>query len=286
MQIQGNIHPYDPRAASSAAMNRAIMAPHYMPLNTYNGDSHGSVMTSHQQMAPQQQLPFSYGNYSHGGSLTPGFSHGFVQQRTPPAFAQPEFDIGRVVYQPEPRRTSVQHHHQRQASMVKIESKWATSRHSPGHNITRRVTPPATPGAEVNLGKTEVDALMKVIQVKSEPQVKATSVPDRCLMEMPAIPLNTRTHVANLPDAKPLNENTKEDQVGHDPRKRHRCTVNGCTKRFSQKTHLDIHVRSHTGDKPYVSHSHDSLLTIVNLARSNASMLDVNAPFPNLETSR
>lgn len=27
----------------------------------------------------------------------------------------------------------------------------------------------------------------------------------------------------------------------------------GCNKSFYQKTHLDIHVRAHTGDKPFVS---------------------------------
>jgi len=31
------------------------------------------------------------------------------------------------------------------------------------------------------------------------------------------------------------------------------CDIPGCSKTFYQKTHLDIHRRAHTGDKPYVS---------------------------------
>ncbi|TGZ81051.1 hypothetical protein EX30DRAFT_306815, partial [Ascodesmis nigricans] len=35
------------------------------------------------------------------------------------------------------------------------------------------------------------------------------------------------------------------------PKKRHDCSYPGCDKTFNQKTHLDIHVRAHTGDKPF-----------------------------------
>ena len=35
-------------------------------------------------------------------------------------------------------------------------------------------------------------------------------------------------------------------------KKRYECDVPGCNKSFFQKTHLDIHSRAHTGDKPFV----------------------------------
>jgi hypothetical protein len=35
-------------------------------------------------------------------------------------------------------------------------------------------------------------------------------------------------------------------------KKRYECTVPGCNKSFFQRTHLDIHSRAHTGDKPFV----------------------------------
>lgn len=35
-------------------------------------------------------------------------------------------------------------------------------------------------------------------------------------------------------------------------RKRYQCSMPGCTKSFYQKTHLEIHIRAHTGAKPFV----------------------------------
>ena len=36
------------------------------------------------------------------------------------------------------------------------------------------------------------------------------------------------------------------------PRKRYQCDIPSCAKSFFQKTHLDIHMRAHTGHKPFV----------------------------------
>jgi hypothetical protein len=47
-----------------------------------------------------------------------------------------------------------------------------------------------------------------------------------------------------------------EKKGGTKGKKRYECDVPGCNKSFFQKTHLDIHSRAHTGDKPFVgSHS-------------------------------
>lgn len=43
-----------------------------------------------------------------------------------------------------------------------------------------------------------------------------------------------------------LDENTKH-------KRKHPCSYPGCGKLFTQKTHLDIHQRAHTGLKPFVS---------------------------------
>ncbi|OBT49620.1 hypothetical protein VE04_09875, partial [Pseudogymnoascus sp. 24MN13] len=38
---------------------------------------------------------------------------------------------------------------------------------------------------------------------------------------------------------------------GEDPKKRYECHIGECRKAFFQKTHLEIHIRAHTGAKPY-----------------------------------
>lgn len=38
------------------------------------------------------------------------------------------------------------------------------------------------------------------------------------------------------------------------PKKKYSCNMPNCNKTFYQKTHLEIHIRAHTGAKPFVSH--------------------------------
>lgn len=38
------------------------------------------------------------------------------------------------------------------------------------------------------------------------------------------------------------------------PEKKYLCPVEACDRRFAQKAQLETHTRSHTGEKPYVSH--------------------------------
>jgi uncharacterized Zn-finger protein len=35
------------------------------------------------------------------------------------------------------------------------------------------------------------------------------------------------------------------------PRKRHQCILQDCNKSFNTESHLEIHIRAHTGDKPF-----------------------------------
>lgn len=69
---------------------------------------------------------------------------------------------------------------------------------------------------------TDVDTLMRAIQAKQ------TNAPE--------------------PTEPKQDETTKPSQK---PRKRYQCTVPNCNKSFYQKTHLEIHIRAHTGAKPF-----------------------------------
>lgn len=83
--------------------------------------------------------------------------------------------------------------------------------------------------------KTDVDELMKVIQwsrVKEDHQQLPTPAP-------------TPEHTATPPS-------TFLTQSGK-PKKRWICDGPNCGRAFTQKTHRDIHQRTHTGERPYVS---------------------------------
>lgn len=53
----------------------------------------------------------------------------------------------------------------------------------------------------------------------------------------------------------PVISRVKGDEPANElrSRKKYECTLPGCQKTFTQKTHLDIHMRAHTGIKPFVS---------------------------------
>lgn len=82
-------------------------------------------------------------------------------------------------------------------------------------DIPRSQAPPDT---QSTVGHTEIDSLMLAIQSSSAP---ASSSPSQL------------------------------DSFSARPKK-HTCTYSQCNKSFSQRTHLLIHIRSHSGEKPYL----------------------------------
>ncbi|KAL4899264.1 hypothetical protein BDW74DRAFT_171637 [Aspergillus multicolor] len=99
---------------------------------------------------------------------------------------------------------------------------------------------------------TEVDVLMKAIQAKGASQPTA-------LQSLP--PLQQLAHGGGSGFAQPYmspGANARGTVVIEDPQSRpgkkrkYTCTLPHCGKSFAQKTHLDIHTRAHTGDKPFV----------------------------------
>ncbi|KAF1957545.1 zinc finger protein OZF [Byssothecium circinans] len=80
-------------------------------------------------------------------------------------------------------------------------------------------------GGNVAYFSTHVDTLMKAIQAKQQSVPKTDPVED------------------------PKPEDISPPQRS---KKRYYCRELGCDKTFTQKTHLDIHARAHTGDKPFL----------------------------------
>ncbi|KAH7122498.1 zinc finger protein-like protein OZF [Dendryphion nanum] len=73
---------------------------------------------------------------------------------------------------------------------------------------------------------TDVDTLMKEIQAKEKLK-------------------QSQPRAAPVPKVEPV-------KTAQKPKKKYICTMDGCEKSFYQKTHLDIHTRSHTGHKPFL----------------------------------
>ncbi|KAH7012063.1 uncharacterized protein B0I36DRAFT_256757 [Microdochium trichocladiopsis] len=80
---------------------------------------------------------------------------------------------------------------------------------------------------------TDVDILMKTIQERTTISAAA----DHGEFRYPSPP-----HAESNPESSSGSRNSE---------KRHPCTIPNCPMRFSQKTHLGTHVRSHTDERPY-----------------------------------
>ncbi len=94
---------------------------------------------------------------------------------------------------------------------------------------------------------TDVDTLMKAIQGKSSTEEEPSQVlprqgPTETVVVTSSAHISVQKKVEDAPDA----------ARSQKPRRRYPCSMPGCKKSFSQKTHLEIHTRAHTGDKPFV----------------------------------
>ena len=97
------------------------------------------------------------------------------------------------------------------------------------------------PPNEKDIG-TDVDTLMRAIQTKATLPVQQSQSP--------------RVHGNNPvrdPSSDSVSSPVKCDiQVESKSKRRYPCRIPSCAKVFTQKTHLEIHMRAHTGHKPYV----------------------------------
>ena len=100
---------------------------------------------------------------------------------------------------------------------------------------------------DASLG-TDVDTLMRAIQTKSEERSPQQSPPT----DYP----RGRKSYSNTPEQRIRSRGLGFDQGPIRCRKKYQCHVASCAKVFFQKTHLEIHVRAHTGHKPFVSDNH------------------------------
>ncbi|CAM1508306.1 Fc.00g051540.m01.CDS01 [Cosmosporella sp. VM-42] len=231
--------PFDSRTSTSAPLQRPVMAPHYMVAGSYSS----SPMTS--LTAPQYHAPTTYhfGGY-HAGPPTP--PHVFKQEFHDRRIMSHENDNGRGLAYPR----DTKHFYEDQVhSPARSDSQVSTARSiSSNPSVTAKtITSNETinPEDQVNFD-TEVDELMKAIQRKAENAMNAG--------QQPPTPGMSPVSEVGLDQASQISSGLTTPVQGEAKlsRKRYVCNGPNCNKSFTQKTHLDIHRRTHTGDKPYI----------------------------------
>ena len=88
---------------------------------------------------------------------------------------------------------------------------------------------------------TDVDTLMRAIQTKAKDT----------LTQAPSLSTLGGSSESCSSDSN-TSATKKTDQRRSKARRKYPCKVQSCAKVFTQKTHLEIHMRAHTGYKPYV----------------------------------
>lgn len=101
---------------------------------------------------------------------------------------------------------------------------------------------------------TEVDVLMKAIQAKgpSQPTASLHSLPPPQQLNHGGNTGFPQAYMSPVTSTRPP-VIAGEPQPRSGKKRKYACTLPDCGKSFAQKTHLDIHTRAHTGDKPFVS---------------------------------
>ncbi|KAF2203446.1 hypothetical protein GQ43DRAFT_438830 [Delitschia confertaspora ATCC 74209] len=133
------------------------------------------------------------------------------------------------------------------APQVKVEISSPIQPSQPFSDSTFGVSKPALNSENRESGSgiafsTDVDTLMKAIQAKSKTQQRP---------QPPKVQKNQPSSSGPAADAHHLIKE-EEPKGNQKPKKRYQCSMPDCRKVFSQKTHLEIHTRAHTGVKPFV----------------------------------
>ncbi|KAK5993372.1 Transcription factor AZF1 [Cladobotryum mycophilum] len=257
MENQGFL-PYDSRAPASAHIQRP-MPPQYVVEQPY-------------QPAPIQTMPAPP---QYQGQ--PGFS--YMPYQSPP----PSTPVGSPFKQEAPRMISeTENSNSRLSTSYRRESKPANeyqprSPDSRSGSVSSAASKPNIPSPIVNAKtitfnetlnpadqvnfETDVDELMKAIQQKKQQQKEDMAA------AAAAGKIQQTLTPAQTPKSEPMEAQSPASTAGPSapadgkPKKKWVCDGPSCNKSFVQKTHLDIHRRTHTGAKPYVCNKDNCGLT-------------------------
>ena len=75
----------------------------------------------------------------------------------------------------------------------------------------------------------------------------SVAIPDFC----PTVEISTSDSTSTGQGAYPVNRKRQKSPLTSQKKRRYMCTFEGCSKAFSWPNHLAVHLRTHTGEKPY-----------------------------------
>jgi hypothetical protein len=223
--------PYDSRPP--------ILAPQFFPAtNPYNHNPMTSMAPAHTY---QPQATFTgYGSYASPATvISQKQDYSDRPQLRLIAASEPQGTVSLTSYSQDNRGPCVE----REPQQLLPSTESAPPHPSPSAlasapAVARNVSSPVTDNS-ANQAEffTCIDTLMRTIQSKEETEAIVMKVEPED--SSPSVEF-MGSHDLRLP-------------CGKLSKRQYECEYPGCTKSFSQKTHLDAHRRSHTGDKPYVS---------------------------------
>jgi hypothetical protein len=234
-----------PYERSSAPLSRSLLAPQYFSTPAFNP----TPITS--MPAPPYQAPMGFEGfaaYSPPTSAAPSPYRQHFSERPPVDIVTgPDMSHARMFH----REVSV---HASRSPSVKSETQASVARSivstSSGPPRTLASIVPVNPANQISFN-TEVDVLVKALQSKKDTDVIVKKVEAEQLSQTD-VRLPEPVMMSTVSVKSPGSQAESLQGEGRLNRKRYACDIAGCGKTFFQKTHLDIHKRSHTGDKPYV----------------------------------
>ncbi|OJZ86225.1 hypothetical protein ASPFODRAFT_61549 [Aspergillus luchuensis CBS 106.47] len=221
----------------------------------YTNPTGGYTLPFHQSSSPAYSFGHTLNHHHHHHHHHPGYQHYFVagQQPINPQPVRLSSEPPSIQQIPDIRPAKNAVNRVARDPLMKVEHSGG-SQQPPGAQSSSNeggAQGKSSSSNEVEFS-TEVDILMKAIQAKASAQSPA-------VQSLP--PLQQLTHGGStgypqsytMPVTTPRCTVMVEEAPSRSGKKRkYACTLPQCGKSFAQKTHLDIHMRAHTGDKPFV----------------------------------